>query len=172
VTPERHSRWGLNALGVLLSSLLLAAIAFSGALWVKLEAARGELRASDAAEEAARIKQERRMAEQAQTAAATPVAPPVDAQAVAPAPPQPAASEERLFLLLTVGTQHYAEKQKRLLQLKCKVPLAVYQQRHGRCGWSTCFAVAAKESDAELARTCGETKGQALRDRRDFIAVP
>jgi len=74
-------------------------------------------------------------------------------------------------LLLTVGTRHYAEKQLRLLKQKCRAPLAVYQQRRGRCAWSTCYAVAAREEDAELARPCGETKGQVVRDRKDFAAL-
>jgi hypothetical protein len=73
---------------------------------------------------------------------------------------------------VTVGTRHYAEKQMRAMRKKCPAPLAVYQQKRGRCAWSTCFAVAVPEADAERAHGCGESKGQSLRDRKDFVPVP
>jgi hypothetical protein len=163
--PE--GRWRLNALGVVLLCSVLASLAVSAALWAKLSGARAEMAATDAAEEKARLKQEQRLAEQAQqSAAVTP--PPAPTPAVTPAPAAP----QRLLLLLTVGTQHYAEKQMRLLQPKCsQAKLRVYQQRRGRCGWATCFAVAVEESEAAAARGCGEPKGQSLRDKADFVAI-
>jgi hypothetical protein len=80
-------------------------------------------------------------------------------------------AEDRLLILISVGTRHYAEKQLRALRKHCRAPLAVYLQKRGRCGWSQCFAVAAREADADLARACGATKGQALRERSDFALI-
>jgi hypothetical protein len=87
------------------------------------------------------------------------------------APPAARPPEDRLLILLTVGTRHYAEKQLQLIRQRCSAPVAVYLQRRGRCGWSQCFAVAAREADADRARGCGPAKGQALRDRADFALV-
>jgi hypothetical protein len=78
----------------------------------------------------------------------------------------------QLVLLLTVGTQHYAEKQLRTLRRRCKAPLHVYQQRRGRCAFSQCWAVAAPAEDGLDLRSCGEVKGQSLRDRKDFVQLP
>src|SRR3954469_2704519 len=160
------SRLRLNLVGGLLLATLAGAVALSISLWIRLERTRAEL------------------AEEAAPAATAPVAHSVPApietpaepvEAAATPPPAPPAAapavEERLVLLLTVGTRHYAEKQLRLLKQKCRAPLAVYQQRRGRCAWSTCYAVAAREEDAELARPCGETKGQVVRDRKDFALL-
>jgi hypothetical protein len=157
-------KWGLNSLGIVLLLAFCASLAVSLALWTRLSRAKQELAATEAAESAARAKQERRLAEEARPAAQ--VASPVVE------PQQPEIKPERLVLLLTVGTQHYAEKQMRLLQPKCpQAKLRVYQQRKGRCGWSTCFAVAAREEDEERTRSCGATRGQALRDAKDFVIV-
>jgi hypothetical protein len=162
------SRWSLNLLGVLLVATLAGAVVLSISLWIRLERTRAEL-----AEEAG-------PATEAPVARSAPAPQPIETPAepveaaATPPPAAPAAApavEERLVLLLTVGTRHYAEKQLRLLKQKCRASLAVYQQRRGRCAWSTCFAVAAREEDAELARPCGETKGQAVRDRKDFVAL-
>jgi hypothetical protein len=162
---EKKSRWSLNSLGAILLLALAASLAISLALWTRLSRARDELASTEAAEANARLKQERRMAEEAQQSA---VAVPVQ---TAPTP-QVNQGPQRLILLLTVGTQHYAEKQRKLLQPKCPAAkLVVYRQKRGRCGWSACFAVAAKEADEEKARGCGETKGQALRDAQDFAAI-
>jgi hypothetical protein len=90
----------------------------------------------------------------------------------APAATSAQSTQGQLVLLLTVGTQHYAEKQLRSLRKRCRAPLAVYQQRRGRCGWSQCWAVAVPAEDREQARGCGAVKGQALRDRRDFLQLP
>ena len=164
-------------LGVLLAAALAASLVVSLVLWVKLQRARDELADAEATQETA-----------ANQVAALPVPPetvaavleskpdllkPDASKIPAPKIPKVAAAPqpERLLLLVTVGSQHFAEKQLRELKRKCRAPLAVYQQRGGRCAWSTCFAVAAAEADADLARNCGETKGQALREKTDFIPV-
>jgi hypothetical protein len=197
--PDEAPRSRTSALLVLLAIALTGSLLLSLTLWIKLERTRDEL--AEAAEESAvtrrlaapavptslaappvPVSSAATAAPVSPTAAAVAVSPTAAAVAVpqSPMPQSPAASApavsapaaDRLLLLLTVGTRHYAEKQARELRQKCRAPLAVYQQKHGRCAWSTCFAVAVPEADAELARNCGEPKGQALRERTDFIEVP
>jgi hypothetical protein len=160
-----RSRWSLNLLGVLLLATLAGAVVLSISLWIRLERTRAELAEEEAPAAVAPLARS--------APAPQPIETPAEPMEAAATPPPAAAPavEERLVLLLTVGTRHYAEKQLRLLKQKCRAPLAVYQQRRGRCAWSTCFAVAAREEDAELARPCGETKGEVVRDRKDFVAL-
>ena len=153
-TGEARPLRRLRILAVLLSTLLVGSVVISVALWIALQRTRGELTAAEEVKPAA------------------PAPPPPPPREIAPAkPPVQAAPEDRLLILLTVGTRHYAEKQLRTLRQHCRASLAVYLQRRGRCGWSQCFAVAAREADADLARSCGPTKGQALRDRTDFALI-
>ena len=165
------SQWRFNALSALLATALCCALLFSLVLWVKLSRARVDLAEAEAAAEMAE-------ALVAREPSAAPDAPTkVEAVSLLPTDPartsaKAAPASDRLVLLLTVGTQHFAEKQLRRLRKQCAASLAVYRQRRGRCGWSQCYAIAAPESDAGLARGCGQVKGQALRDRADFAAVP
>jgi hypothetical protein len=166
--PERSRSPGM--LSILLVAALAASLLLSLSLWIKLERTRDEL--AEAAEQAAVARRAGVPETQLQPAA------PTTAQEAAPSPEpaikEPAAAApagDRLLLLLTVGTRHYAEKQARELRQKCRAPLAVYQQKRGRCAFATCFAVAVPEASAGLARNCGETKGQTLRERTDFVEV-
>ncbi len=182
---DAAARRRLRILALALFTLLVCSLAVSAALWITLERVRDDLAAAratgakappppaQAAAAPAPRPADPRRGEAAPTAAVSAAtAAPAVAVAAAPAtPPGAAAAEDRLLLLLTVGTRHYAEKQLRLLRQHCRAPLAVYLQRHGRCGWSQCFAVAAREADADLARQCGATRGQALRERADFALV-
>lgn len=166
--PQAASPWQLNQLGLLLAVLLLCSLVVSVALALKLSRTRAELAEAEAAAEMAgsalaREPEEQKALAPAPAAAAPGVAPAARAASAAPA------REERLLILLTVGTQRYAEKQLRSLKTRCKAPLAVYRQTRGRCGWDQCFAVALPASEAERARGCGQVKGQALRDRADFV---
>ena len=160
--PEAELRWRPNHLAAVLAVLLILSIASSVLLALKLRKVRADLAEAEAAAEMA----ESALAQEEQSAGLRPVEP-------APAGPQPAEARapvrERLVLLLTVGTQHFAEKQLRALRKRCQAPLSVYRQVRGRCGWSSCFAVAVPAQDAEAARACGQVKGQALRDRADFV---
>jgi len=166
--PPRSRRPGV--LAVLLVPALAASMLLSLSLLIKLERTRDEL--AEAAEQATVA---RRVAvSETQLYPATPTTAQVPAPSPEPAPTEAAVTApagDRLLLLLTVGTRHYAEKQARELRQKCHAPLAVYQQKRGRCAFATCFAVAVPEASAELARNCGETKGQALRERMDFVEV-
>ena len=176
------SQWRLNALGAVLSTALICALLLSVGLWVKLQRTRAELAEAELAAEMAEaaLARDPEPEEKARPAPRGNAPEPVTAepeavdlttpraQAQAPAPSQ----EDQLVLLLTVGTQHYAEKQLRSLRKRCRAPLAVYQQRRGRCGWSQCWAVAVPAAERELARGCGAVKGQALRDRKDFLQLP
>jgi hypothetical protein len=179
------SNWRLNALGAVLGTALICALLLSVGLWVKLQRTRAELSEAELAAEmaeAALARDPEPEAEARPKAAAKAAAPepePVDltASRAPPAPAEAAAATaaapgDQLVLLLTVGTQHYAEKQLRSLRKRCRAPLAVYQQRRGRCGWSQCWAVAVPAEGRELARGCGAVKGQALRDRKDFLQLP
>ena len=185
------SQWRFNALSAVLATALCCALLFSLALWIKLSRARADLAEAELAAEMAEaaVAREPSAAEDDAVARAGAAAgaaaagskiagAPTKVEAVSLVPAalaegaQAAANttaSDRLVLLLTVGTQHFAEKQLRRLRKQCRASLAVYQQRRGRCGWSQCFAVAAPEADAGLARGCGQVKGQALRDRGDFV---
>ena len=167
------SQWRFNALSAVLATALCCALLLSLALWIKLSRARADLAEAELAAEMAEaaVAREPSAADHEAPQAATKV----DAVSLVPEPPvaragAAAPTPDRLVLLLTVGTQHFAEKQLKRLRKQCRASLAVYQQRRGRCGWTQCFAVAAPESDAGLARGCGQVKGQALRDRADFVA--
>ena len=174
------STWRLNALGAVLGTALICALLLSVGLWVKLQRTRAELAEAELAAEMA----EAALARDPEPEEKTRPAPrgnapePVTAEPEAVdlttprAQAQAPAQDDQLVLLLTVGTQHYAEKQLRSLRKRCRAPLAVYQQRRGRCGWSQCWAVAVPAADRELARGCGAVKGQALRDRKDFLQLP
>ncbi len=164
--PNAAARRRLRILAAVLLGLLVCSLICSAALWIALDRAREELAQ---AEEPPRPKS--RVQAQAVELSATPAPPERPAEVRAPAPASVAPPEDRLLLLLTVGTRHYAEKQLRQLRKHCRAPLAVYLQRRGRCAWSQCFAVAAREADADLARGCGATKGQALRERTDFALI-
>ena len=178
------SSWRLNALGAVLGTALVCALLLSVGLWVKLQRTRAELSEAELAAEMAEAalardpepdERPKSASKTAQAEAAEPEAEAVDLTGGrAPPAPRVAASspDDRLVLLLTVGTQHYAEKQLRSLRKRCRAPLAVYQQRRGRCGWSECWAVAVPASAREQARGCGAVKGQALRDRKDFLQLP
>ena len=186
------SNWRFNALGAVLGTALVCALLLSVGLWVKLQRTRVELAEAELAAEMAEAalardpepEEKPKAAAKAPPAeAAAPEAEPVDFTGgvtgnlnggfAQPAPAAAAAApEDQLVLLLTVGTQHYAEKQLRTLRKRCRAPLAVYQQRRGRCGWSQCWAVAVPAAEREQARGCGAVKGQALRDRKDFQQLP
>ena len=178
------SSWRLNALGAVLGTALVCALLLSVGLWVKLQRTRAELAEAELAAEMAEAalardpepeEKPKAIAKAAAGEAAVPEAEPVDLTGGRAQPAQLAAAagpEGQLVLLLTVGTQHFAEKQLRSLRKRCRAPLAVYQQRRGRCGWSQCWAVAAPASEREQARGCGAVKGQALRDRNDFSQLP
>jgi hypothetical protein len=169
-----RTRRRLNLLGALLVAALTGSLVLSLALWIELARIRTELGKRQAAEETVRAAAPQRGLPAAAQSAISAPADPTPAAALAPAPP-PAAThpvaDDRLLLLLTVGTRHFAEKQLGLLRQQCKAPLAVYLQRRGRCAWAQCYAVAARELDSDLARECGKIKGQALRERGDFILV-
>lgn len=160
--PNAAARRRLRILAAVLFGLLVCSLICSAALWIALDRARGELAE---AEETPPPKP--RVQTRIVELSAPAPAPERPAQ-VRPASPPP---EDRLLLLLTVGTRHYAEKQLRVLRKHCRAPLAVYLQRRGRCAWSQCFAVAARQADADAARGCGPTKGQALRERTDFAPL-
>lgn len=175
---ERAGRKGASPMGVLLVTALAASLLISLVLWVKLQRVKDDLADAEAGQQEAVASQTAALPVPPETTTATvatgtpdilkpdlPKAPAARTKVAAAAPP------ERLLLLVTVGTQHFAEKQLRELKRKCKAPLAVYQQKGGRCAWSTCFAVAALESDAALAQNCGVTKGESLRERKDFVPV-
>jgi hypothetical protein len=169
----RKSRWTL--MSALMVAALAASLIVSLTLWLKLQRVRDDLADAEAAAEksvASKIAELPVPPEAAAAAEAAPTsaAPTAIAAAIAGATPR-AGAPEHLLLLVTVGTRHFAEKQLRDLKPKCRAPLAVYQQKRGRCAWSTCFAVAAAESDADLARNCGSTQGQSLREKKDFIPV-
>lgn len=169
--PQPASPWQLNQLGLLLAVLLLCSLVVSVALGLKLSRTRAELAEAEAAAEMAGSALAREPEEQKASAPAPAAAAPAAAEGALAARAGSAAParEERLLILLTVGTQRYAEKQLRSLKTRCKAPLAVYRQTRGRCGWDQCFAVALPASEAESARGCGQVKGQALRDRADFV---
>jgi hypothetical protein len=186
------SQWRFNALGAVLGTALICALLVSVGLFVKLQRTRAELaeaelaaemaeaalaRDPDAAEDKAegksrddkpKAEERARPAPRTEPAARETAAVDLTARAATAA----AAPGDQLVLLLTVGTRHYAEKQLRSLRKRCRAPLAVYQQRRGRCGWSQCWAVAVAAQDRELAKGCGAVKGQALRDRKDFLQLP
>lgn len=168
------ARRRLRILAVVLFTLLLCSLVASAGLWIALSRTRAEL-AGLAAVRPVEVRRSPppRAAAIPEIALARPADPPREVPPAAPAPAPAAAqpAEDRLFLLLTVGTRHFAEKQLRLLRQHCRAPLAVYLQRRGRCGWSQCFAIAAREADLDRARSCGVTKGQALRERADFVLV-
>jgi len=172
-SDQRPSRWRLNLLGALLAATLAASLLLSLALSIGLARTRAELdkRAEEPGQAASQPRQPE--APRAPPAPAEGAAPVVGSATSASTPPAGGelVAEDRLFLLLTVGTRHYAEKQLRLLRPQCKAPLAVYLQRKGRCAWNQCFVVAAREFDMDRARECGKTTGQALRERADFILV-
>jgi len=182
-TINGAARRRLRILAVVLFTLLSCSLIVSAALWIALQRVRDDLAVAQAAgakgvvatrtAQAAAVQTPRPADPPREPAPAPALAPPPVAPSVAPAAPVAAAAppEDRLLLLLTVGTRHYAEKQLRLLRQHCRAPLAVYLQRRGRCGWSQCFAVAAREADADLARKCGATRGRALRERTDFVLV-
>ena len=190
-----QSEWRLNTLGIVLVTALVCTVLVALVLGIKLVRTRAELAEAESAAEVAEAAVAREPAESAEPAepaepapvegagapsAAPAEVPPAPARA-APAPDQPVrasparveesaarATDERLVLLLSVGTRHFAEKQLRRLKRQCAAPLAIYRQIRGRCAFSQCFAVAAPSADAGLARGCGQVKGQSLRDRADF----
>ena len=181
--PEPESPWRLNALGIVLLTALICSLAIAVALRVKLGQTRAALSEAESAAEAAESAVARdpaaKDAAEPEPQAAAPVhaavakaarAPAPEPEAAAEAPPAAAPHREQLLLLLTVGTQHFAERQLRNLMHKCTAPLAVYRQRRGLCAYSQCFAIAVPASQAEAARGCGRVKGQSLRDRDDFTA--
>jgi hypothetical protein len=175
--------WRLNHLGVLLLAALLVTLLAALALRIQLTRARSE--AATAIENMAEL--DERLAELGRAPAADVHAPPAAAGDVGAKTPgkgaAPAADEaapragptavpdSRLYVLLTVGTRHFAEKQLRRLRHRCGGALALYRQKRGRCAFSECWVVAAPESDSEQARSCGKVKGQAMRDRRDFVGL-
>jgi hypothetical protein len=163
--PRARSRPGVAVL--LLVVALLGSLLLSLSLWIKLERTRDQL--AEAAEESAVARRVSAPAPLPPAGDRPPAARPAEAATAAPDVQKPA--PERLLLLLTVGSRHYAEKQARELRQKCRAPLAVYQQKRGRCAWATCFAVAVPEASAGLARNCGETKGQSLRETSDFAQL-
>ena len=173
--PESESHWRLNPLGAGLLTALLCCLLVIAGLKIKLNQTRAALAEAENAAEAAESAVAREPAEETAEPAAEliPAPPLVAARASGVAPlvmddprPDPRA---RLVLLLTVGTQHYAEKQVRALKHKCTAPLAVYRQKRGRCAYSQCFAVAVPYEDAGSAGGCGRVKGQSVRDREDFV---
>jgi hypothetical protein len=168
--PPRKSRWTLT--GALLVAALTASLLVSLVLWLKLQRVRDDLADAEAEAEKSVVSKIAELPVPPETA---PVAQSTPAATDAPQATTPriaaAPAPERLLLLVTVGSRHFAEKQLRELRPKCRAPLAVYQQKRGRCAWSTCFAVAAAEADADLARNCGTTQGESLREKRDFIPV-
>jgi len=177
----QETPWRLNALGAALLALLACSVLLNVALKMKLTHARtalaeAESEAEDAESAAARepagadkgtLAVQPRVAPTAAVPSVAEVAQPTPEAAAEPTRAE-APKREQLILLLTVGTEHYAEKQLRRLMQKCKAPLAVYRQKRGRCGWSQCFAVALPASEAESARGCGHVVGQSVRDRDDF----
>jgi hypothetical protein len=175
---ERTGRTGASPMGILLVTALAASLLVSLVLWVKLLRVRDDLADAEAGQQETVASQMSSLPVPPETTAATvadgtPGNLKPDFPKSQPARPKltAAAQPERLLLLVTVGSQHFAEKQLRELKKKCKAPLAVYQQKGGRCAWSTCFAIAALESDASLAQNCGVTKGESLRERKDFVPV-
>lgn len=162
-----RDRWRLNLLGVLLAGLLGGSLVLSSVLWFELGRVRAQLEQSEAAPP------ERDGAPPPAPAAQTVrAAAPAEEPAPAAEPaPQGKPAPQRLIILLTVGTRHFAEKQVGILRRHCKAPLAVYLQRRGRCAFSQCFAVAALESDASLALDCGKTRGETIRDSSDFMQL-
>jgi hypothetical protein len=180
--PNWRLNWNLNALGVVLGTALICALLLSVGLWVKLQRTRAELAEAELAAEMAEAalardpepEEKPKAAPKAGAPEGTAVTEAVDLTGgrAQPAPQADASQDDQLVLLLTVGTRHYAEKQLRSLRKRCRAPLAVYQQRRGRCGWSQCWAVAVPASEREQARGCGAVKGQALRDRKDFLQLP
>lgn len=167
----RQSPWRLNHLGVLLSVLLVYAAIASGGLWLRVLRMREQLAEAQAATERAEAALAKEQASSAPTAtAATEAAAPGEDEAREETQPvaEAAPAGDHLLLLVTVGSRSYAERQLRLLQRRCKAPLAVYRQRRGRCAWEQCFVVAAPATEAARARGCGQAIGQTLRDRADF----
>jgi pyruvate/2-oxoglutarate dehydrogenase complex dihydrolipoamide acyltransferase (E2) component len=164
---DAAARRRLRILAVVLFTLLVCSLAISAALWVALRRARENLATAEPAHPKPAV------ASRPAPAAEAPPAPPAPAVTATPATPPAAAppAEDRLLILISVGTRHYAEKQLRLLRQRCRAPLAVYLQRRGRCGWTQCFAVAAREADLDLARGCGATKGKSMRERADFVLI-
>ena len=160
--PPSRGQWSPNLLALLLAGLLGGSLVLSGVLWFEL----GRLRAQVEQAEANAVKPAPPPPAPVERVAAAVVPEPAPEPAVEAAPPP-----QRLIILLTVGTRHFAEKQLRLLRQRCNAPLGIYLQRHGRCAFSQCFAVAVREADANLARDCGETSGEALRDSGDFTEL-
>jgi hypothetical protein len=159
--PESESHWRLNALGAGLLTALLCCLLVVAGLKIKLNQTRAALAEAESAAEAAESAVAREPAEEpAERASELIPAPPlVAARAPIVAPlitdgPRPG-THAQLVLLLTVGTQHYAEKQVRALKHKCTAPLAVYRQKRGRCAYSQCFAVAVPYEEAGSAGGCG-----------------
>lgn len=166
----RQSPWRLNHLGVLLSLLLVYAAIASGGLWLRVLRMREQLAEAQAAQEKAEAALATERAGRSGAAAGAEAAAPAqdEAPAQAQAAVEAAPGGEHLLLLVTVGSRSYAERQLRLLKRRCKVPLAVYRQRRGRCAWEQCYVVAAPATEAARARDCGQAIGQTLRDRADF----
>jgi hypothetical protein len=174
---ESESHWRLNALGAGLLTALLCCLLVVVGLKIKLNQTRAALAEAESAAEAAESAVAREPEEEPAepesdripapplVAARAPIAAPLIMDGPRPGP------RAQLVLLLTVGTQHYAEKQVRALKHKCTAPLAVYRQKRGRCAYSQCFAVAVPYEEAGSAGGCGRVKGQSVRDRDDF-ALP
>ena len=103
--------------------------------------------------------------------------PPPEATAKAALPPAPEppaiapgapADDHRLFVLITVGTRHYADKVAKKLRRECRAPVRVYRQKRGRCAYSHCYAVAVPAAQSAKAKACGAAKGRTTRDAQDF----